>query len=226
MKKEIVALIVAYNEELYIANVIAKLKKYLQKMVVIDDGSTDKTAEIVRRQKVSLVRLAENQGKGKALLIGLKYVLNEYKDTRIVVILDGDGQHDPDDLTGLLKTFSDKRPDLLIGSRINWRPQMPILRMIWNVFISYIISEKINLRLPDTQSGFRLIDAAFLKKIISLLGQHRYNIETELIFVARNKGAKIATHPIKTVYLKSALSHNLIDDIRRSFEIFKYVIFE
>ncbi|MCL4364033.1 glycosyltransferase family 2 protein [Patescibacteria group bacterium] len=197
----------------------------MQQIVVVDDGSLDRTAQIVKRQNIKLITLIKNHGKGKALVTGLKYILKIYQDLQVVVLLDGDGQHDPNDLFRLLKIYNKKRPDMLIGNRTNWFGKMPILKMIWNTFISFFISIKTQYQLPDSQSGFRLINGVFLRKIVNLLGQHQYGIETELILAARKKQAKIENYPIKTIYIKKLSKRNhFLKDINRSFDIFKYVI--
>jgi glycosyltransferase involved in cell wall biosynthesis len=114
-KPFVIACIPAYNEEKTIAKVIIKTQKYVDKVIVCDDGSKDMTSEIAERLGAIVIKHERNMGKGEALRNLFKKAMELNAD--IVITLDGDGQHDPDEIPSLINTLKEEKADIIIGSR-------------------------------------------------------------------------------------------------------------
>jgi len=106
-KPKIIAAIPAYNEERFIGSMVLKAKKYVDEVIVIDDGSTDSTAEIARAAGAKIIRHDTNYGKGIAVNAAFKKARDAKVD--ILVLLDGDGQHNPFEIPAILKPILDKK---------------------------------------------------------------------------------------------------------------------
>ena len=112
---KILAIIPAYNESRFIGSVVLKLKTLPVEILVVDDGSTDDTADIARAAGADVLRLETNQGKGTALNAGLVKASQAHPDA--IVLIDADGQHLPDELFQVVRPILEKKADIAIGSR-------------------------------------------------------------------------------------------------------------
>jgi len=222
-KKNIVTLLVAYNEGSRIANVIKKIKNYTSEVVVVDDGSTDNTKHEAQSAAVTVLSLKKNQGKGAAIKKGLSVIARGKKKYDAVILLDADGQHDPTDIPKMLRVYYQKKPQLLVGRRSFNKSQMPASRIWWNRFVSTLISRLLSLRLLDTQSGFRILSLDFVKTALPKIKSCDYTIETELLFLAKNLNGKIIETPVKTIYNQSKLSENR--PLENLFRAIKIIVF-
>jgi glycosyltransferase involved in cell wall biosynthesis len=179
ISQNIAILIPAYNEEKYISQVIKNCASYSLDIVVVDDGSLDKTVEIVKNlQKTNKNHLIflqhrQNKGKGATLDTGFKHVLK--KNYQGVITLDADSQHDTREIKKFLQMVEKEKPDLIIGSRFQNTQGMPFLRLATNYFTSWVISKLAGQRVEDVQSGFRYIS----KKVIKNIELKTKNFETE-----------------------------------------------
>jgi hypothetical protein len=144
-----------------------------------------------------VVSFSKNRGKGAALIDGFSYVLREYSEADLVVTLDADGQHDPTDISRLIEAAKDGN-SLVIGSRVEDPNEMPFLRRIANRAVSGFVSRLAGEQIADTQSGFRVFPARFIRE--RKFSQVRYGIETEMLFAAKSAGLVIREVPIKAVY--------------------------
>ncbi len=180
------ALVAAFNEEETIAAVVTGVLCHVPEVLVVDDGSTDRTAERAAAAGARVVRHAQNQGKGAAVRTGLAQVLAG--DASHVLFIDGDLQHDPDDIPRLLAASAQSGCDLVIAERAFARGSMPTARFYSNRIGSRILSAFIGTEVADSQSGFRLIRARALSELhLTATG---YEIETEmLIKLARRKAS-------------------------------------
>lgn len=151
MAKTIV-LIPAYKEEQTIAKVIVGCERYCNSVIVCDDGSPDHTAKIARRIGAEVISNNENQGKGAALKLLFKRAIEMNAD--IVITIDADGQHNPDDIPKLLAEI--RNSDMVIGSRKN----IPSVRAVGNAVLRGFNQEY------DTESGFRAYRGYRLKELI------------------------------------------------------------
>ena len=195
-KKSIVICIPAYNEEKNIARLIIDAKKYTDKIIVIDDGSTDYTPIISRELGINLIQHEKNLGKGAALRTAFKNAMTYSPD--VVVTMDGDGQHDPSFIPKLIEPVLSGKSDLVIGSRSD-KTKMPTYRKMGLKAINYLNKKAIKSKINDAQSGFR----AYSKKSINALAQERYqdySAEFELLNSLIQKGFQISEVPVEIKY--------------------------
>ena len=191
-------LLPAYNESKTIGRIIQESSAFISEIVVIDDGSSDETAEIAAACGAVCLINPTNCGKGNALRKGFAYALA--RGYELVFTMDSDGQHQPADIPRFLEHFDNTRPDILIGAREtqNLRTSMPFHRRVNNCFISYVGSKLCGQRVPDFQSGYRLIRVEALRQV--RLETERYETESELLIKAGRLGFRIENLPIQTRY--------------------------
>lgn len=189
-------LLPAYNEAKTISHIISEARMYIEPIIVIDDGSSDNTAQIAREQDVVVLRHDINRGKGMALRTGFKYALEHNYD--IIITMDSDGQHEPAEIPRFLALLGQNNADILIGARVLKREKMPLHRRLNNKLISTVGSLFCGRNIVDFQCGFRLIKSEVLRSIT--LETVRYETESELLIKAARLGFRIETLPIKTIY--------------------------
>ena len=190
----ILALIPAYQEGPRIAAVVERTQVHLP-VVVVDDGSTDDTADRAVAAGALVIRQVPNAGKGAALRRGFRHALEHEADA--VVTLDADGQHDPAEIPRFLAAFEHGRPELVIGRR-NFRT-MPPVRRLSNTLGGIVFSAAVGQRIADNQSGYRLIGR---KLMTALLDSDESGFEFEVEMIARciALGLPLAEVPIRTIY--------------------------
>ena len=153
----VVVLVPAFNEELTIGSVVLKARLYAKHVMVIDDGSRDKTAEIARAAGAEVIEHVVNRGKASALQTGFNVLKN--KDFDIIVMVDGDGQHDMADIGAVIKPIVEKQADVVIGSRfLKGGNSIPLKRRIGQGILNRITNAGSSIKVTDTQSGFRAIN--------------------------------------------------------------------
>lgn len=191
------ALIPAYKEAKHISEVVQGVRKVLQSVLVIDDGSGDHTAVRAREAGAEVIKLEQNEGKGNALKRGFRTLIE--RDAPWVICLDGDGQHAPEDISAFLDCSQQTpQPALIIGNRFSNPKGMPPLRYWTNRLMSGWISRMCGQSMPDTQCGFRLLRADLLPQMD--LQSSRYDYESEMIFVVGLLGKPISSVPVRTIY--------------------------
>ncbi len=207
------AVIAAYNESETVRHVVTGVKRYVPCVLVVDDGSTDTTAEEARRAGASVLRHAANQGKGLAIRTGIKQVLS--LDYTHVLFMDADLQHDPEDIPTLLSTARSGQGDFVIGERRFARDEMPAARFYTNTICSWIISRFfVGAKVSDTQSGFRLIRASLLRSL-RLTGRG-FEIETEMLIKLAREGVHIERTAVHLRYGTSAGKLRPVRDTTRT----------
>jgi glycosyltransferase involved in cell wall biosynthesis len=190
------ALIPAFNEAPYIADVVERAREHVAEVVVIDDGSGDGTAEIARAAGATCLRLPGNCGKASALRAGMAYARD--RNFTYVITLDGDGQHLPEDIPVLLRVAEETGADLIIGARGFDRALMPRSRYFSNVIGSRLASALVGCEIRDSQSGFRLFRLDKLDE--GNLRSRCYELEMEILIKMARSGCTIAHAPIRMVY--------------------------
>jgi glycosyltransferase involved in cell wall biosynthesis len=148
---KIVAVIPCFNTQEYIAQVIYGCNKYVNEVLVVDDGSTDKTAQVAKAAGASVISHDKNRGKGAAMKTAIR---NANAD--IIVFLDGDGQHDPEDIPKLLNPIIEGKADFVIGSRFlahSKKISTPFVRRTVNYVAAFIISFFISFLYLRRKSG-------------------------------------------------------------------------
>lgn len=190
------AVIPAYNEARTIGNVVTGVLPFTSSVTVVDDGSTDATAEIAVHAGAQVVRLAQNSGKGMALRAGITHALT-HGGTH-VLCLDGDMQHLPSEAPLLIAAAAETDAALVVGERQFDRAVMPASRYYANLIGSRALSRFMGVRVIDTQCGFRLFKSECLRNM--RLTARGYEIETEMIVKVGRRGGRIARVPISSVY--------------------------
>ncbi|MFC1698151.1 glycosyltransferase family 2 protein, partial [Nanoarchaeota archaeon] len=171
-------------------------KKFVNKVIVIDDGSKDNTYNIAKKNGADYVlKHIVNMGKGLALRTGFEAALK--LGAGMVVAIDSDGQHDPRDIPRMIKALDDKKADIVIGAR-PFNKKMPLLLKFGNGLILLLFKMLFGLNVKDTQSGYRLFKADVYNKI--KWKSCGYEVETEMLANAGKFGLKVVEVPIKTVY--------------------------
>ncbi len=207
---KICAIIPAYNEEKNIRWLVSSLKKSGYAVLVIDDGSSDGTSNEASSAGAEVLRNGVNQGKGASLIRGFSHV--KRGDFDGVIVMDGDGQHLPEDIPALLSAAG-AGGNLVVGNRMARPGEMPLSRWLTNKFMSFLLSCLTKQRISDSQCGFRFISASTLAKLN--LSCSNYEIESEMLLAAGRSGCKILSVPVKSVYrgTKSQIDP-LLDTVR------------
>ena len=190
---EIIALIPAYNEARYVADVVKAALKYLP-VVVIDDGSTDGTGAAAALAGAKVIVHNANQGKGKALNTGFDYAVARKVDAALT--LDADGQHDPDEIPKFIAAFRAGLGDVIIGQRSF--AQMPGKSRFGNTVGTWLLTRAMGRSVPDNQSGYRLLSRHVMATVRP--DTARFEAEVELLLRAQLAGFRLAWVPIKTIY--------------------------
>jgi glycosyltransferase involved in cell wall biosynthesis len=191
----IVALIPAHEEASRIGPVVEAALRHLP-VIVVDDGSTDSTADRARAAGATVLEQRPNQGKGAALRTGFRRALEDGAEA--ILTLDADGQHDPAEIPAFLAAWSvDPRPDLVIGAR-NFRA-MPPIRRLSNEVGGRAFSWAVGRPVPDNQSGFRLVSRRLAEATLAS-DEHGFAFEVEQITTCIRMGGTIAWVPIRTIY--------------------------
>jgi len=189
-------LLPAYNEAKTIGQIVREASEFVNDILVIDDGSVDKTAQIAEEASGKVIKHSTNLGKGMALRTGFDYVSQKGYD--LIATMDSDGQHQPSDLPRFIDYFKNNKPDIIIGARIHDRIKMPRHRRFNNWLVSSVGSALCGQEVKDFQSGFRLIRTEVLRSVE--LHTERYETESELLIKAGRIGFKIQSIPINTIY--------------------------
>ncbi len=187
-----VALLPAYNLEKNIGEVIISTKNYVDKVIVVSDGSKDKTNEKAKEAGAICPDHTFTRGKGFAIRKGIEDTKKLNPD--IVIFMDADGQHLPEEIPRLIKPILENDVDMVVGSRMLGKLKTSFINKIGNFFLK-IISFMVTFKwLTDTESGFRAFKA---KKLYELkLESIGYEIESELLLRALHNGFKIEEVPI------------------------------
>lgn len=186
-----------YNNDRTLGGVIAGVRRYCADIFVVNDGSTDRTAEVLASTEgIRTIAYARNRGKGYALRRGLRAAREA--GFRYALTIDSDGQHYPDDIARFIERI-ERRPDtLLIGARNLTADNMPARNTFANRFSNFWYLVETGRRLEDTQSGFRLYPLRRLGRLSSLCS--RYEFEVEVIVRAAWRGVEVENIPVRVYY--------------------------
>src|SRR4051812_2139215 len=215
VRQLISAVIPAYQEEKHIGDVVRRTKQQLDHVLVVDDGSSDRTAENAREAGAEVIIHPGNRGKGETIKTGLQYWLK--REMLWVFVLDADGQHRPEEITKFIDAATHDGASLLVGNRMRDVSTMPLVRRWVNRYMSTKISRVCRQNIPDTQCGFRLIHRHLIPELLG--GAARFDYETEMLFIASRKGFRIESVPISTVYSDEVSSIHPVRDTIRFFKL-------
>ncbi|MEY2561816.1 MAG: hypothetical protein QOH88_9 [Verrucomicrobiota bacterium] len=215
-RSTVAAVIPAYLEAKHIADVTVRALRQLDHVLVIDDGSTDATAENARKAGAEVIVHPQNCGKGESIKTGLRHWLE--RGFTYVVILDGDGQHLPEEIARFLGAAV-SGAELFVGTRMSDVREMPAVRRAVNRYMSNSISRLCGQPIPDTQCGFRMVHRNLIPDLLG--GADRFDYETEMLILASRKGCRIESVPITTVYSDEVSSIHPVRDTLRFFKLMR-----
>ena len=204
-------IIPAYNAAQTIGKVVSGCRRYVNAVLVVDDGSSDQTTFLAEEAGAIALKHSRNKGKGAALKTAFRYALGTQWD--VFVVMDSDGQHDPDDIAAFLEAHMEDHAAMLVGTRMKNSAAMPFVRRMTNRFMSAVISYLIKQKVPDTQCGYKLIPRRVLAGMS--LESSNYDIETELLFRASCADVVIKSVPVKTIYADETSSIRPLPDTVR-----------
>ena len=199
------ACIPAYNEESHIESLVKSAKNHVDQVVVCDDGSTDNTASIAKKAGAIVISHKTNKGYGAAIISLFNYAREN--NAEVMITLDGDGQHNPDQTPLLLNTMSQHNVDVVIGSRfLNNTIEAPGYRQRGIKIITSAANYGTDLKVSDSQSGFR----AYSKIAINAIHptEEGMSVSTEILLKISNKGLSLAEVPITVSYDGDTSEHN------------------
>jgi glycosyltransferase involved in cell wall biosynthesis len=210
----ITAVIPCFNEEKTIGDIVKQCLKYVDEVVVSDDQSTDRTVTVALRNKAIVYQTDGEHGPGKAYRMGIACALRRGAD--IIVTLDGDGQHDPNEIPKLLKQL--EKCDMVITSRfMDNLTNMPFYRRagVWLITVAYNFGSKIKIK--DSQCGLR---AAYASRFNNLhLEDNGFGYSVEMLVKARKYGYRIAEIPTIVKYHKSLKENSSLNPIKHGFQV-------
>lgn len=211
-RRNVAAVIPAYGEEAHVRAVAERTCAQLDRVLVIDDGSTDATAARAREGGAEVIVHPENRGKGESIKTGLRHWL-ACDEIEFVLLLDADGQHLPEEIGRFFTAAANGEAGLYVGNRMSDVREMPLVRRAVNRCMSHRVSRVCGQEVPDTQCGYRMIARELAPLLLE--GTSRFDYETEMLIVASRRGFRIASVPVSTVYADERSSiHPVRDTIR------------
>ena len=199
--RHICAVIPSYNNGGTVVEVVRGVLRQGLPVIVVDDGSTDGTADALKDLPVHVLRHTRNRGKGRALKTGLEEARR--RGYRFALTLDADGQHDPGDIPALVAAAGERT--LVIGSRNLTAEGMPSGNTFANRFSNFWFTVQTGRKLPDTQTGFRVYPLEDLPSLRLLTA--RYEAELTLLVFSAWKGLKMVPVPVRVYYPEDRVSH-------------------
>jgi len=216
-RTNVAALIPCYFEEKKIREVAGRTLVQLDTVLVVDDGSEDRTTEEAAAAGVEAIRHDVNQGKGAAIKTGLRE-LSARDGIEFILILDGDGQHLPEEIPRFIDEANRSGAGMLVGNRMTDVKTMPFVRKLTNRFMSSRISRLCGQEIPDTQCGFRML-RRHLASALCTAPSSRYDFETEMLAIVSRQGCKIGSVPVSTVYGDEKSKIHPVRDTLRFFKL-------
>jgi glycosyltransferase involved in cell wall biosynthesis len=211
-----IVLIPAYNEVATIRALAQRVLAVSNRVIVVDDGSTDGTGAQLVRMPITVLTNPRNLGKAASLWRGLDYAMAQGA-TRVVT-LDGDGQHDPADIVRLLHVADQFPRRIVIGARLHDKVNFPARRYYANQFARFWISWAAGGPIADTQSGFRVYPASLLAQLSHAdVSWGRFVFESEILIAAGERGVRTVAVPIPGIYPQNARASHFrpVRDIAR-----------
>src|SRR4051812_1404570 len=218
-RANVAALIPAYFEEKQIRGVAEAARREVDTVLVVDDGSTDRTTEEAKAAGAEVSTHAKNAGKGAAIKTGLRELLGR-REVEYILILDGDGQHLPEEIPHFLKAANATSAEMVVGNRMDDVRKMPFLRKCTNRYMSWTISRVIGQRVPDSQCGFRMFHRSLAAQFLETESA-AFDFETEMLAIAARSGCVIAAAPVSTVYGDEVSKIHPVRDTVKFFRLLK-----
>ena len=225
-KSDIHIFIPAFNEAQAIGKLIVSLGLHgYENIYVIDDGSTDGTADIATKESAELIRHFVNRGVGAATQTAIEF--SRLKDLDYILLMDADGQHIAEDIETLINCMSGEDVDIVLGSRfLKDSDAMPRMRKRYNYLANTLTNLFCINSYTDTQSGFRMLNKTAIRSLNILLDD--YGFCSEMIIHAERLGLRIKEVPVETIYTSYSLSkgQNFFKGIRTGISILERIWFK
>lgn len=196
--KRTLAIIPCRNEEATIGSVILKTKRFVNQVLVIDDGSDDETKKIAKDAGAVVISHKKNRGKGAAVRTGFQYAKDN--DFDYVVTIDGDGQHNPLEIPALLDNVINNGHDISIGYRVGHDTEMPMWRRVGKRVLDYTTSMGNGGFVTDSQCGFRAFNKKAYESIAPRLKGEAFSVESEQLIKAHELGLRIVNTNVTCKY--------------------------
>ena len=217
-------IIPVFNEERTVGDIITRTKNTLEKLklpyevIVVDDGSVDRSLEISQAKEANVLGNT-HQGKGHAIRSGFKWAKGN-----IIVTLDSDGSHKPEEIPLILQCVMEDKVDFAIGSRFfnteANKAKIPRLNRLGNRIFNSLIGLLTGAKISDSQSGFRAIRSAIIKKME--LNSRGYEVESEMLIKALKMGVRVAEVPI--TFEQRTVGKSRLDPIKDGIRILNSII--
>ena len=205
----------AYNEAENIKSVIRAIKALKLDVLVVDDGSEDETYLVAAKEQAYLIRHPRRVGKGASLKDGIDYAIRNGYNT--IITMDADGQHDASDIPAFLNRVNETGSSVVVGNRMDNPIGMPLIRILTNKFMSFIISGICKQKIPDTQCGYRLFKKEALEEL--QIEAQKFEVDSEVLIKVAQRGQKIESVPIRSIYADE------VSKIRPIRDSFRFILF-
>ena len=224
-----VIIIPAYNPDEKLLKVLKDLKKKVnKKIVIVNDGSDERSDKIFLESKsyAEVLKHPSNKGKGAAMKTGLKYVKENMPEEDGVIFVDADGQHKANDVDKMIKEFEDNKDSLILGVRV-FDKDVPFRSQFGNKLTRQLFKLYTHKYISDTQTGLRAVSTKHIPRLLRIEG-NRYEYEMNMLIEFAKKKIPIKEVPIATIYedKQNSTSHfNVIKDSYRIYKVFFKFIF-
>ncbi|RPI97798.1 MAG: glycosyltransferase family 2 protein [Chloroflexi bacterium] len=193
-----IAVIAAYNEDRFIGSVVLKTRHFVDRVIVVDDGSTDHTAQIAEEAGAVVLRHETNRGKAQAVNTGLIHAREA--NAALVVLIDADGQHDPAAIPVLIAPVEAQQADVVVGSRfLTVRSTIPRWRVMGQHALTVATNLASGVTLTDSQSGFRALSRRALDTV-AFRPKGGFSIESEMQFLVQQHRLTVKEVPVRMTY--------------------------
>ncbi|MBF0518253.1 MAG: glycosyltransferase family 2 protein [Nitrospirae bacterium] len=190
----------AYNESGNIYHLVKKLRNYINKVIVVDDGSKDNTSELAETAGATVIHILSNSGYTNAVMTGFKYAIDNGSSE--IVTFDADGAHNPDEVLQLINKYYESKSELFIGNRFDVHlPNVVSSSTLWaNFFASRIMNLIMGTQLIDVSCGFRIYDTKLALTLMKEQLSSGYGLPYHSIVIAINSGYKVSNYPVSVYY--------------------------
>ncbi len=206
---KVMAVVPAYNESRYIQQSVEAIQNYVDKVIVVNDGSRDDTAEKARKTGATVLTHIINMGLGFSLRTGAEAAVKDGAD--VIVTIDGDGQHDASEIPKLVKVLEEENLDIVIGCRPQSK-DMPFIKKAGNLGIFIIEKTLFGAEVVDTQSGFRVFRASAWPKL--RWNSDRYEVSSEIVKNIGLNRLRFKEVPIRTIYNEKYKGTSIFDGLK------------
>lgn len=216
----------AYNERPSVRAVVEGVLRHVAEIIVVDDASTDHTAETLSDLPVQVLRNPVNEGKGASLWRGGREAAR--RGARWVITLDADGQHDPADLARLIAATYEYPDALIIGARTRHRESVPRRRAAANRLADFCVGWAAGQPIVDSQSGLRVYPAWLFENLRRPRKREGFAFESEVIIQAARQGVPIVGLPVDAHYpvnSRPSRYRPVIDSMQIMFMLLRQVVF-